>query len=799
MTSLLDRFLSEARGLLEQASVDLLALEKAPDDTDVLNSLFRCMHTLKGSSGVVEGLDPLTRVVHAGEDLLDLCREGSLPFSANLADPLFDTVDLVGEWLDALGEDGALPTDAGRISATQAQVLRALIGREAPGPGDGAAAGLPFRPVETCDWLGLVDPALRAQAFQALGQTGQALIAIDYVPDRQCFFVGDDPLFTARSTPGLWWRRIDPVVPWDEDLTVFDPFACALRIRALSHAPLDALDRHFAYVINDVRLIPLTMSDLEALDDQPSAPAAPPLDPATAAIADILRAQVEALTLPMPLEQRLLQLPSRREVLVRTLTALGNVDAVEKLKLTVHDARREEDVALILQVTRDMLIDIGAPEPNMPADMQPDMQPVAAFTEPLTRAPVTAAASNRRGTAPRPRMRQIKVDQERIDALMDLAGELVVAKNALPFLARRAELEFGVRELAREIKSQHQALNRIVEELQAAVMQVRMVPVSAVFGAFPRLVRDYARKLNKKIRLVVEGEDTEADKNVIEDLADPLIHLMRNSIDHGIESPAQRRAAGKAEEGIIALLARQEEDRVVIEVTDDGRGLDVPKLKAKAIEKGLITPEAAADMSDMEAFRLIFAPGFSTAETVSDLSGRGVGMDVVKVAVDRASGVITVNSEPGQGTRVRLSLPLAMAISRVMMVTIADQPFGIPMDHVVETVRIRRADIHQIKGREAAILRQRVVPLRRLRDVLHIHTTIDVWADSGVLEEAVLVVNDGSGHIGLIVDDFEENVEVILKPLTGILSRYAQYSGTAVLGDGRVLLVLNMREILQCH
>lgn len=887
MTSLLDRFISEARGLLEQASTDLLALEKAPDDREVLNSLFRCMHTLKGSSGVVEGLEPLTRTVHAGEDLLDDCRSGALSFSANLADPLFDTVDLVGEWLDALGENGTLPDDAGRVGSALANTLRDLRA-DSPEAAAEPDAPAPAAQADQCDWLGLVGHDVRRDLYMALSASDATLIAFEYVPDPQCFFVGDDPLLTARTAPDLVWRAVAPARPWDDDLAAFDPFACNLRMRGLGTAPIDAYDRHFAYVINDIRLIQVGRADLVTLDGPvtgarvfgpfsedarnlvnaanwdrlraavatmrsvvagtagfegqaldwldlvlnsgpvdpalvkrlvdaiatgrdeggeagpaPIPPSATPSgrppspDPTTAAAADILMAQLEALALPMPLEQRLAQLPSRKETLVRVLTALDNMEAVEKLTAIVHQARREEDAGLLAQVARDMLIDLGVLEPDDDA-----ASVAAAGVPPVGPPPVRVPAKSssppdRRGRSTKPKLREIKVDQERIDTLMDLAGELVVAKNALPFLARRADIEFGVRDLAREIKGQHQTLNRIVEDLQGAVMQVRMVPVSAVFGAFPRLVRDYARKLDKKIRLVVEGEDTEADKNVIEDLSDPLIHLIRNSIDHGLEPADERIAAGKSEEGTIELRAYQEEDRVVIEVNDDGRGIDAEKLKAKAVEKGVITAEAAVELPETEALNLIFAPGFSTAEKVSDLSGRGVGMDVVRVALERAGGTIKVSSKVGQGTRVRLSLPLAMAISRVMMTTLADQPFGIPMDYVVETVRIRRSDIHHIKDREATVLRGRVVPLRRLRSLLGINTAIDLWDSGGVLEEAVLVVNDGSGHTGLVVDDFEENVEVILKPMEGIMARFAHYSGTALLGDGRVLLVLNLREILK--
>ena len=312
----------------------------------------------------------------------------------------------------------------------------------------------------------------------------------------------------------------------------------------------------------------------------------------------------------------------------------------------------------------------------------------------------------------------LKVEQSKIDRLMSLIGEMVVAKNGLPFVAGRAETVYGVRELSREIKTQYAVINRIAEEMQDAIMQVRMMPVSGVFQRFPRLVRDISRKLGKDVLLSLDGEDTEADKNIIEALAEPLIHIVRNSLDHGIETPEVRLAAGKAAEGRLVIRASQDSGRVLIDISDDGKGIDPAVIKRKAYEKGIIDETVLERISDQEAVNLVFAAGFSTAETVSDLSGRGVGMDAVRNAVERVNGSVTLTSEKGQGTRLRLSLPLSMAVTNVMVIESNKQIFGVPMDLVLETVRVPRSEIRSIKNRQTIVLRNRILPLRSLNELL---------------------------------------------------------------------------------
>jgi two-component system chemotaxis sensor kinase CheA len=329
--------------------------------------------------------------------------------------------------------------------------------------------------------------------------------------------------------------------------------------------------------------------------------------------------------------------------------------------------------------------------------------------------------------------------------------------------------------------------------MQHAIMQVRMLPVGTVFQRFGRLVRDISKKLGKDVQLVIEGEDTEADKNVIESLADPLIHILRNSLDHGIELPAVRLAAGKPARGTLRVAARQEGDLVVLDISDDGAGVDTARVRAKAVERGLIAPERASAMTEHEAVQLIFLPGFSTADTISDLSGRGVGMDVVRTAVARINGTVELSSVRGQGTRLRLALPLSMAVTNVMMIESDGRRFGVPMDLIVETVRVPAEDIHRFKQAQTVVLRGRIVPLRPLNELLALEAPARLNADG---EHAVLVVRHGSESVGLLVDDFHGTSDIILKPLEGVLGGITGFAGTALMGDGSVLMILNPKELL---
>lgn len=560
--------------------------------------------------------------------------------------------------------------------------------------------------------------------------------------------------------------------------------------------------------------------DLSACAEAHGTPAAPPVAaaPATidAAIADaVIAAQLMVLGMP----DQVLWLPGRLKAVAATLTgcyrSIGRAALLPALDAALAAALQQASGAPLLawltqqqaqadaaptQETAALALQTSAPETpgaQTPGSQTPSLQMPAlpAQNEPDVLAS-PADLESRFGRRTEDQVvgpRTLKVDQEKIDRLMNLIGEMVVAKNGLPYLAARAEAVFGVRELSREIKTQYAVINRIAEEMQDAIMQVRMMSVSFVFQRFPRLVRDISRKLGKEVVLVLEGEDTEADKNIIEALADPLIHIVRNSLDHGLESPQVRRAAGKSAEGRLLIRASQEADRVVIDISDDGKGIDPAIIKRKAYEKGIIDEATLERISDQDAVNLVFAAGFSTVDVVSDLSGRGVGMDVVRAAVEQVNGTVTLESRVGEGTRLRLSLPLSMAVTNVMIIESNRQIFGVPMDMVVETVRIARSSIHWIKNIQTAVLRGRIVPLRSLNDLLAAEREQLPNEDD---EFATLVIRMQGEHVGIVVDDFREVVDIILKPMNGVLAGLSGYAGSALMGDGSVLMVLNPKELI---
>jgi two-component system chemotaxis sensor kinase CheA len=397
--------------------------------------------------------------------------------------------------------------------------------------------------------------------------------------------------------------------------------------------------------------------------------------------------------------------------------------------------------------------------------------------------------------APEPAARSLRVDVGRIDALVSVAGELGVASNALAHAASAAAAGADPGAVARLLKSQQAGLARLVERLQHAVLQMRVLPLRQVFQRFPRLVREMAVNLGKPAGLVIEGEATEADKVIVEALFEPLLHVLRNAVDHGVESAEARAAAGKPPTAVIHLRARSEAGQVVVEVEDDGGGVDLARVRQLAAERDLASKEDLAGMNDEEVTSLIFAPGFSTAREVSSLSGRGVGMDAVRVAIERLAGRVTIASRAGRGSLVRFTLPFSVMMNQVMTVEAGGQIFGIPLEGVLETVRLPRERILPLGSGRAVVLRDRTVPVIALAEA----TGGDPEATGGAdAAEASLVVAMAGGRIaGLEVDRLGERMDVILKPLDGLLSGTPGVAGAALLGDGRVLLVLDLQALLQ--
>ena len=385
----------------------------------------------------------------------------------------------------------------------------------------------------------------------------------------------------------------------------------------------------------------------------------------------------------------------------------------------------------------------------------------------------------------------VRIDVERLDALMNLAGELVIDSTKLVQNSNRLRDLHEGEEIAQSIRETSLHVQKITDELQDRIMRARMFPVSSVFRRFPRMVRDLAQKAGKKIEFVIEGEETELDRSVIEEIGDPLIHLLRNAVDHGIEPPEQRVADGKTEVGLVQLTACHRENRIILTVEDDGKGIDPNQLKRAAVERGLLTAEVAARMSDREALEIIFLPGFSTAGKVSDVSGRGVGMDIVRTNIGKLNGVISVESSVGLGSRFTLELPLTLAIMDALLVGLDTSTFAIPLASITETLRVHPSDLRFVNGHKMIQLRGRVLPLLSLRSALQL-------ACSGVDSDDAYVVVAGNGNeqVGIMVDSLMGEQQVVVKSLGKYIGDVRGLSGATILGDGRVALILDVHALV---
>ena len=922
MNPLLEQFLSESREFLQGIAEKLMQLEDTPDDSHLLVELFRLVHTLKGNSGLFE-FPEMTRVLHAGEDLMDAVRDGRVAFSQQLADQLLDAMDFVSALCDQIEDGGKIEAELTVDSYRLSESLRALMAsqqKQAEVNDQIEKVTQVSAEAVKLDLSKLPEP-VRIEAYKRT-MAGESFYWLIYSPIETCFFQGEDPFFTARQTPETLWGQITARESWPK-LSDLDAYRCVLDYEILTSASHVELLEQYRYVPDQIQLIPvdrwsfvipqgdpnggavyedfvidalqyLDAGDLDSLrpvaesmlqlsnpdlwlssalrwllllidtvppnhqaitilieslrslnapdwsllkantneleqkstvTTEPSIPEQSPSEPEqinttfidskelseedALALETIFAAQLQILQIDDQASWQFGRVKAAAGVLLNCCKAIGDEKAIASIEVAIEKSLSSESSAPLLAWLKARQQTTPAVKPAESTVVSAELplglvsleeQATSPEPEQITPeiiSPELVSAEELPKFSRRPddmaSAKSLKVDQSKIDRLMNLIGEIVVSKNALPYLAQRAEEQFGVRELSREIKAQYAVINRIAEEMQDAIMQVRMMPVSFVFQRFPRLVRDISRKLGKEVHLVLEGEETEADKNIIESLADPLIHIVRNSLDHGLELPEVRRAAGKPATGTLTIKANQEGDQVIIEINDDGKGIDPEVIKRKAYEKNIIDEATLERITDREAVNLIFAAGFSTAEVVSDLSGRGVGMDVVRTAVEKVNGTIQLESEVGLGTKIRISLPLSMAVTKVMIIESDNQVFGLPMDHVVEIVRIPVSELISIKQSKTTVFRGKIVALKTLNSLLGLPTEPLVKSDN---EVAVLIARIGNEVMGLIVDDFHETIDVIQKPLTGVLAGLGAYSGSALMGDGSVLMILNVRGIL---
>jgi two-component system chemotaxis sensor kinase CheA len=452
-----------------------------------------------------------------------------------------------------------------------------------------------------------------------------------------------------------------------------------------------------------------------------------------------------------------------------------NDDEFENLLDELHGAGKAPQTAITKAPPAAKAATPAAKKPD--ATIKPKKVATAPVPKPVKK-PVQNSAAQGETT--------VRVDTKRLDQIMNMVGELVLVRNRLTSLGMTKEDE----ELTKAVSN----LDAVTTDLQGAVMKTRMQPIKKVFGRFPRVVRDLARSLNKDIKLILQGEETDLDKNLVEALADPLVHLVRNSVDHGIEEPAKREASGKPREGTVILSASQEGDHILLTIKDDGAGMNAEKLKDLAIERGVLDADAANRMSDSEAFNLIFAPGFSTKTEISEVSGRGVGMDVVKTKITQLNGTVHIDSELGKGTILEIKVPLTLAILPTLMVIVGKQTFALPLAGVNEIFHLDLTKTNIVDGQLTIIVRERAIPLFYL----------DQWLVRGHVEQKreqghVVIVQLGNQQIGFVVDSLIGQEEVVIKPLDRLLHGTPGMAGATITSDGGIALIIDMPSMLKYY
>ena len=421
---------------------------------------------------------------------------------------------------------------------------------------------------------------------------------------------------------------------------------------------------------------------------------------------------------------------------------------------------------------------VGKGAAPAPAAAAPAAKPAAPAAKKEAAKPAAAAAPKKQHQS-----QSVRVDIEKLDTLMNLMGELVINKVRLEQIGQTHRLT--------DLMETLEQMDRVTGDLQNIVMKVRMVPVSAVFNRFPRMVRDVSKELGKEINLTIEGEETELDRTVIDEIGDPIMHLLRNSLDHGVESPDVREAKGKSRTGEVGLIARHEGNNVVIMITDDGAGIDANKIRRKAVEKGMVTQSEADSLDDADAVRLIFLPGFSTAEQITDISGRGVGMDVVRSKIEALSGHVDVETHIDEGSIFKIKLPLTLAIIQAMLVRVQEEMYAIPLTSIDSTINIEPSDIQTVQNKEVIVLRGEIIPIIRMEEALQVPHTKD--SD----EHFVVVVHAGEAKAGIVVDNLIGQQEIVIKTLGNLFAGLKLFGGATVLGDGRVALILDVATMIQ--
>lgn len=725
----------------------LLALEQDPSNLEAVGEIFRAAHTLKGMSATM-GFEKVAHLTHEMESILDQLRNHQLEVSPSIIDVLFETFDvlrtLVNDTIEAT--DSSIDIDViikklhdaakGKSAASKIEA-KTVTSENKP-----AAVAVKSKPdnesAESRLALELADISMNEFEQQVLieaHQGGSHILLMVVTLVPDCLLKAPRAFMVARSLEELQCEIIKSV-PDTKDIEE-EKFDLSFKMVLLGNADGETI-KDAIESISEIESVQITRLKPENFNTQPGATVA---------------------STPAPKPE-----PPKPATVAPSAPRQPRSHAPAPAPTTAPAST--------------------APYPAVVAAVPPAAPPKPPGP-PGPPKKKTGNAADKRGS------QTVRVDMKRLDDLMNLVGELVINRTRLE--------DIGA---AHKLKDLNEALSRVSQisaSLQNVVMQVRMVPVEQVFDRFPRMVRDLSKKLNKKINLVVEGKETEMDRTVIDEIGDPMVHLIRNAIDHGIESPEERIARGKSDVGTITLVARHEGNNVLIEVVDDGKGIDPTIISRLAIERGLFTPEQIAKLPPEEIIKIIFLPGFSTITVVSDVSGRGVGMDAVKAKLEDLNGVLDLESKVGEGSRVTIKLPLTLAILPALMVKVGNEMFAIPLGSVLETMDITKADINIVQHQEVTLLRGEVLPIIRLRKVLNVPTSEEQKKELDAKEDelSMVVCASGEKRAGFMVDELFGQQEIVIKSLGNLLGGLAGIMGATMRGDGSIALILDIPSFFQ--
>ncbi|EPF67492.1 chemotaxis protein CheA [Pseudomonas syringae] len=738
---ILQDFLVEAGEILEQLSEQLVELESRPDDADLLNAIFRGFHTVKGGAGFLQ-LHELVECCHIAENVFDILRKGERRVDSELMDVVLEALDTVNSMFGQVRER----TD---VTPATPELLAALARLAEPQSADEVAAPEPEPVVEVQVAAAVAEPAAGDEITD--DEFEQLLDSLH----------GSNPVSAAPAT--------------------------APAAVAAAPAGDEITDQEFESLLDQ-----LHGKGKFAADAAP-APARAPVAQGSAAPAgdEITDDEFEAL-----LDQ--LHGKGSFDGAVAAPVAAAPVAVAAKAPAAASDEITDHEFESLLDELHGKgkfepeAIVAKAPAPAAAAAPPPPVaKPApapAAKAEPAKPAAAPAPARTPAPTGEKPVATEaettVRVDTARLDEIMNMVGELVLVRNRLV----RLGLNNGDEAMSKAVSN----LDVVTADLQTAVMKTRMQPIKKVFGRFPRLVRDLARQLKKEINLELVGEETDLDKNLVEALADPLVHLVRNAVDHGIETPEEREATGKSRGGRVILSAEQEGDHILLSISDDGKGMDPNVLRSIAVKRGVMDKDAADRLSDTDCYNLIFAPGFSTKTEISDVSGRGVGMDVVKTKISQLNGSINIYSTKGQGSKIVIKVPLTLAIMPTLMVMLGNQAFAFPLVNVNEIFHLNLSTTNVVDGQEVVIVRDKALPLFYLKRWL-----VSSAAHEEQREGHVVILTVGTQRIGFVVDQLVGQEEVVIKPLGKMLQGTPGMSGATITGDGRIALILDVPSMLK--